>query len=431
MENAADVPLATPNQSGAGNVQRHSSKGRLAQRLAAVNKAAPVFSHRRLYMRQVWAQEKLRTGEAFETGAVASEDGKLSGASPEGAKASVLQRIYAVKPQMTRTRSARRTPGTRKGEGEGLAGTLGNDASATPPGTSPSEARAGTLGSAKDGSTPSTRTSQYPQYPHFANHFIARCAQGQSEDRDEQEKPEPDLQHRSDRRKKPAFGAFACGTGSSRNPPPGGFRQHGIGTACASQARKTDLRYTQRLKQRAACDDLDADEYNSEALGNGIGGRGNHAIRTQSGAPSTSADERTPSELLTGGKQAKLRAQEITEYEMSAGGNRAAFPSSPSLQSGPLMRKDQIVAARKGRIAQSEAQAKGDEVDAPRLSRRSEAVGNFDGLRFLCSRHDGSARRRNSKNPAEEDPKRATCCIRGWRSAYVRNARPQSLHRAR
>lgn len=45
VENAADVPLATPNHSGAGNVQRHPSKGRLAQRMTAVNKAAPVFPH--------------------------------------------------------------------------------------------------------------------------------------------------------------------------------------------------------------------------------------------------------------------------------------------------------------------------------------------------------------------------------------------------
>ena len=47
-----------------------------------------------------------------------------------------------------------------KGEGEGLAGNLVGDVNASNPRTSPSEARAGTLGSAKDGSTPSTRTSQ-------------------------------------------------------------------------------------------------------------------------------------------------------------------------------------------------------------------------------------------------------------------------------
>lgn len=37
----------------------------------------------------------------------------------------------------------------------------------------------------------------------------------------------------------------------------------------------------------------------------------------------------------------------------------------------------------------------------------------------------------NSKYPAEEDPKRATCYSRSCRSAYVQNVRPQSLHRAR
>ena len=130
--------------------------------------------------------------------------------------------------QMTRTRSARRTPSMWKGEGEGLAGNLVGDVNASNPRTSPSEARAGTLGSAKDGSTPGTRTSR--------TILLRGGATGQSEDRDEQEKPEPDLQHRGDRRRKPAFGAFACGTGQSRNPPPGGFQRQGIGTACRSQA---------------------------------------------------------------------------------------------------------------------------------------------------------------------------------------------------
>ena len=52
----------------------------------------------RLYVRHVWIQEKLRSGEALkETSAIAAEAGKLSGTSPEGAMASVARRICAVK----------------------------------------------------------------------------------------------------------------------------------------------------------------------------------------------------------------------------------------------------------------------------------------------------------------------------------------------
>ncbi|MBO4329004.1 MAG: hypothetical protein J5820_00030, partial [Rhodocyclaceae bacterium] len=65
----------------------------------------------------------------------------------------------------------------------------------------------------------------------------------------------------------------------------------------------------------------------------------------------------------------------ITGYEIGAGGNGAAFPSSPSLQSAPLMRKEQIVAALKERIAQLEAQVNGtDSVEAVEFNEKSPAV---------------------------------------------------------
>ncbi|MBR4736105.1 MAG: hypothetical protein IK051_00405, partial [Rhodocyclaceae bacterium] len=65
----------------------------------------------------------------------------------------------------------------------------------------------------------------------------------------------------------------------------------------------------------------------------------------------------------------------ITGYEIGAGGNGAAFPPSPSLQSAPLVRKEQIVAALKERIAQLEAQVNGtDSVEAVELNEKSPAV---------------------------------------------------------
>ena len=65
----------------------------------------------------------------------------------------------------------------------------------------------------------------------------------------------------------------------------------------------------------------------------------------------------------------------IIGYEIGAGGNGAAFPSSPSLQSAPLMRKEQIVAALKERIAQLEAQVNGtDSVEAVEFNEKFPAA---------------------------------------------------------
>ena len=65
----------------------------------------------------------------------------------------------------------------------------------------------------------------------------------------------------------------------------------------------------------------------------------------------------------------------ITGYEIGAGGNGAAFPPSPSLQSAPLVRKEQIVAALKERIAQLEVQVNGtDSVEAVEFNEKSPAA---------------------------------------------------------
>ena len=103
----------------------------------------------------------------------------------------------------------------------------------------------------------------------------------------------------------------------------------------------------------------------------------------------------------------------ITGYEIGAGGNGAAFPPSPSLQSAPLVRKEQIVAALKKRIAQLEAQVNGTDADAPKFSFLGKrGAQSLDAAEEVTHRMDNLAVAREMEQAGKDA--RAVKMATGW-----------------